>query len=104
MHATSILSRLRLLIVSAALTGFIPGCDMDDDISDRDGQADGDEDCDKPGKPGKHRPPPCDENGEPLPPPVDENGEPLPPPVDENGDPLPPPTCDGEGDAQPAAE
>ena len=68
MHATSILSRLRVFIASAALTGAISGCDMSDDISDRNGQAEGgdEEGCDKPGK---HRPPPCDENGEPLPPP-----------------------------------
>ena len=99
MHATSMLSRLRLLLVSAALCGGVPGCDTSDELSDRSGQAEGDsEGCDKDGK---HRPPPpkCDENGEPIPP-VDENGDPLPPPVDENGEPLPPPPC-GESDGEP---
>jgi len=94
MTTTSMLSRLRLLIVSAALVGVIPGCDTSDDVSDREGQAMEDsEGCDKP------PPPKCDEDGEPIPP-VDENGDPLPPPVDENGDPLPPPPC-GEGEQQP---
>jgi hypothetical protein len=113
MNATSMLSRVRLFIVSAALCGVIPGCDTSDDVSDRSGQSEdeGDEEgCDKDGKP---RPPvkcdengepipPVDKNGDPLPPPVDENGDPLPPPVDENGDPLPPPPCgDGGGEQMP---
>ena len=89
MQTLSMLSRLRLLVVSTALVGVIPGCDTSDDISDREGQAEAEaNDCDKDGKP--RPPPPCDENGDPLPPPHcgDGDGEQKPPP----------PQCDEDGE------